>query len=258
MITAVVLTKNAVKTLGKCLDSLKWCDEIIVIDDYSEDKTVTIAKSRGAKVYYRRLRNNFAAQRNFALRKATNKWVLFVDADEEVTSSLHHEIVRRLGKGSEVGFYIPRREFFCGKVLKGADKPANDWSWGPLKLLRLAQKTAGKWKGKVHEQWVVKGKTGQFSSFLLHYSFPDIKTALEKINFYSSLAAKGCVQKKRVFWWEIIIYPIGKFLKNFFWHGGIRDGTRGLIWALLMSIHSFLNKAKIWEQQQKGEPRSCQ
>ncbi len=246
-ISAVILTKNEEGNIGRCLDHLCWCGEVIVIDDYSTDNTVRIAKSRGARVFKRRLNRDFAGQRNFALTKAKNDWVLFLDADEVVSPSLTSEIVRRVREDRYDGFYLSRREVFIGQPLKSADKPIWDWSLGPIKLLRLGKKKKGQWVGRVHERWLIKGQVGQLKTPLLHYSFPDLTTALKKINFYSSIQANKLKAKGiKTSWWQIIIYPLGKFLKNFFWHQGWRDGTRGLIFAFLMSFHSYLVRAKLW------------
>lgn len=250
-ISAVVLTKNEEKNITNCLEHLKWCDEIIVIDDFSTDNTRKLAQSRGAKVYKRKLNNNFAGQRNFGLTKAKFNWILFVDADEIVPPPLADEIVRRLKKTDKLGFYLPRQELFYGQPLICADKPANDWSFGPIKLLRLAKKEAGKWKGAVHETWNINRKVGRFKNSLLHCSFPNLDTALKKINRYSLIKARSLDQQDRkTNIIEVLFYPIAKFFKNFVWHLGFLDRTRGLIFCLIMSLHSFLAKAKLWHLQQ--------
>ena len=252
MISVVVLTKNEEKNIARCLNQLKWADEIIVVDDYSTDDTVRIAKSRGARVFRRKLDNNFAQQRNFALRKAKNKWVFFIDADEIVSPTLANEIVRRVKKDTCDGFYLFRREIFGDKILHCIDKPIWDWTPGPIRLLRLAKKNKGKWVGKVHERWLIAGKIGQLSHPLYHKSFSNLSDALKKINFYSSIRSQELSQKQtKVHWWQIVFYPLAKFLKNFFWHRGFFDGTRGLIFCLLMSLHSFLVRGKLWQLNQR-------
>ncbi len=247
-ISGVVLTKNEEKNIEKCLMSLDWCNEVIVIDDYSTDKTRELAKSRGAVVYKRRLGDDFAAQRNFGLQKATNQWVLFVDADEIISPSLSQEIVRRLKKENYRGYKIPRQEFFINKKLNCSDKSIYDWSLGFNKLLRLGQKNAGKWKGKVHENWEIYDNISQMNNILVHYSFPNITKALKKINQYSSIRAKELHRKGvETDLIEIIFYPIGKFLKDFFWQGGYKDKTAGFIYCLLIAFQSFLTRSKLWQ-----------
>ena len=123
MISALVLTKNEEKNIKKCLQSLSWCDELILIDDYSEDKTLQIVRACHCviKIYKRKLNNNFAAQRNFGLSKAKGDWILFIDADEVVSKSLREEIREKTKKQN--GFYISkacafsikRKDYFLGK-----------------------------------------------------------------------------------------------------------------------------------------------
>lgn len=254
-LSAVVLTKNEEKNIERCLQSLGWVDEIIVIDDFSRDNTVKIAESRGARVFQKKLERDFSSQRDFGLEKVKHDWVLFIDADEVVTSSLAKEIVRRLKKTSANGFQIPRKEFFINRPLRSADKPSWDWSPGPLKLLRLGKKTSGKWQGKVHEVWKIRGKIGDLHQPIYHYSYTNLTKALKKINFYSSIRAESVFKKGgKISAIQIFTYPTVKFLKNFFWHLGFLDKTTGLIFSTLMSLQSFLVKAKLWHHcQARGD-----
>jgi len=252
-ITAVVITRNEAEKIEKCIESLKWCNQVIVIDDFSQDDTVKIAQSRGAEVFQRDLNKDFSAQRNFGLEKAKNDWVFFVDADEIVTPPLAKNIVRRVKKTGYSGFYIPRKELFAGKPLNCTDKPSWDWSFGPIKLLRLGKKGSGKWKGRVHETWQIKGKVGKIGKPLYHHSFENITEALKKINFYTSIKANQDFDTgRKTSIKEIVFYPGAKLFKNFFWHLGFLDGTTGLVFCLLMSLQSFLSKAKLWLLQKKA------
>jgi len=246
-ISAIIITKNEEENIGKCLDSLKFTDEIIIIDDFSSDNTRKIAKSRGVEVFKRHLNNNFASQRNFGLKKAKSQWILFIDADEIVSPLLSKEIVRRVKESSFSGFFIPRKTLFFNKQLNLNDKPAQDWSFGSIKLIRLAKKNSGLWQGKVHEIWKIKGEIGQLKSPILHQSYQSITQALEKINLYSSIKAKSDFEAgKNTSLSEIVLFPIAKFFKNFIFQLGFLDGARGVIFCLLMSLHSFLTKTKLW------------
>ncbi|MBI5122682.1 glycosyltransferase family 2 protein [Candidatus Roizmanbacteria bacterium] len=248
MITAVVLTKNEEKNIKKCLDSLSWCDEIIIVDDCSEDKTADIAKELGAKVYSHKLNNDFSEQRNLGLSAAQGDWVLFVDADEEVSQALWFEIMAITNdpKNLYAGFYIKRKDFLWDKELKYGEL-------GNLKLLRLAKKDAGKWTGKVHEIWKIKGNTLLLQNALLHYPHQTVKEFLQEINYYSSLRAMELHKKKiKVSWWSIIFYPKAKFIVNYFFKGGFQDGLPGLVFAIMMSFHSFLVRGKLWLLWQKN------
>src|SRR6266498_5238516 len=148
MISAIVLTKHQEKNKADCLDSLSWCDEIIVIDDNSEDKTVDLAKKKGVRVIIHKMNNDFATQRNFGLEKAKNEWVLFVDADERVSSALWYEIMQHTNESFNdiAGFYMKRQDTMWGKILKHGET-------GSIKLLRLAKRNVGEWSGRVHEVW---------------------------------------------------------------------------------------------------------
>jgi len=248
MISAVILTKNEEKNIKKCLESLTWCDEKIVIDDFSEDKTVEIAKKMGAKVHAHKLNNDFSEQRNFGLATAQGDWVLFVDADEEVSQALWFEImaVTNDPKNFYVGFYIKRKDFMWGRELKFGEA-------GSLKLLRLAKKEAGSWTGKVHETWRIKGNTLLLQNAILHYPHQSVREFLEEINYYSSLRARELHKKKiKAGWLAIILYPKAKFIVNYFFKGGFLDGLPGLVFALMMSFHSFLVRGKLWLLWQKN------
>ena len=247
MISAVVLAKNEEKNIQRCLESLSWCDEVIVIDDHSTDKTVEIAKKAGVKIYTNSLDNDFSAQRTFGLAKASGDWVLFVDADEKVTSALWYEIMAHTNNPTNpyVGFYMRRIDTMWGKELKHGET-------GNIKLLRIAKKDAGHWQGKVHEKWKVKGKTLVLKKALLHYPHSTIEIFLREINYYTDLRAAELFKKKvQVKAWQIIVYPKGKFFVNYILKAGFLDGLPGLVFALMMSFHSFLVRGKLWLMWQK-------
>ncbi|MBI3070130.1 MAG: glycosyltransferase family 2 protein [Candidatus Levybacteria bacterium] len=244
MISAVVLTKNEEKNIVDCLESLAWCDEIIVVDDNSEDRTSEIAQKMGASVFVHSLDKDFSKQRNFALSKAKGEWVLFVDADERAASGLKEEIIHLTtvhDRGKELnGFFIRRRDFMWGKELKHGET-------GSIKLLRLARKDAGEWEGTVHEKWKIKGRVGELKNPLVHYPHQTIAEFLQEINFYTSLSAKQLYKNGiKVRWFDIILYPKAKFIYNYFIKLGFRDGLPGFIFAILMSFHSFLVRGKLW------------
>jgi len=238
-ISAVVLASNEEKNIRKCLQNLKWCNEILVIDDYSKDKTVQIAKKEGAKVFKRKLNNNFALQRNYGLSKTKSEWVLFIDADEVATKSLRDEILN-LKFNIYDGFFIKRKDYFLRKEIKYGEV-------GKIRLLRLGKKKQGKWKRMVHEYWSVKGKVGELKNPLLHFSHPTISEFIEDINKYSNLHAKELKkEKKKSNLFKIVIWPVGKFIYNYFFELGFLDGKEGFIIGVMMSFHSFLAWSKIW------------
>jgi len=240
MISAVVLTKDEERNIEECLEKLKWCDEILVIDDDSKDKTQEIAKKMGARILSRNLDNDFAEQRNFGLENAHQKWVLFVDADERVSFDLRQEILKAINDISYKGFYLKRHDFFLGKKLKYGDV-------SNAKFIRLLRRGSGKWVGKVHEKWVSDGRVGELKNPLKHYPHPDIVSFLRNINFYSSIRAKELyAQNTKSSVFQIISFPIGKFIYIWIVKLGFLDGTLGVIHALMMSFHSFLVRGKLF------------
>lgn len=253
MITAVVLTKNEENNIEECIKTLKWCDEIVVIDDNSKDQTIKIAKKLGVQVFIKPLNGDFAAQRNFGLKKVkSGDWVLFVDADERVSPELANEIktevasLLHLEGGNEApprdttdGFFIFRRDVMWGKELKYGEFD--------IKLLRLARKHAGVWKRKVHEVWAVQGKTKTLNNLLLHFPHPTINEFLVDIDHYSTLHAHANYKEgKRSSILKILIFPKLKFFNNLILKYGFLDGTHGFVLALLMSFHSYLAWSKLW------------
>lgn len=264
MISAVVLARNEENNLSQCLSGLKWCDEIIVINDGSEDKTAAIAKSLGAKVISHPLFGDFAQQRNFALSLSKGDWIFFVDADERVSSELAQEIQKEIIKDDGTsGYYFHRIDNFMGKFLKHGEiggigskgilgeigEFGGEKGFGKMKgltILRLGKKGSGQWERKVEETWQIQGKTKTLSSPLFHYSHPDLTQFLEDINTRSTLNAQAFFSEgKRVNFWEWL-KPSAKFIWNYFFRLGFLDGKEGFVFAVLMSLHSFLVRGKLY------------
>ncbi|OGK10055.1 hypothetical protein A2767_00290 [Candidatus Roizmanbacteria bacterium RIFCSPHIGHO2_01_FULL_35_10] len=282
-ITVVILTKNEEKNIERAIKSVQFCNEIIIIDDYSSDKTLDIVYKvlKVHKVFQRKLNNDFAGQRNFGMTKAKNEWVFFLDADEEVSDELQNEIksIHRnfqfpispsTSSGSRVksrdnfqsnpeskilnskdtevaAFYIKRRDFFWGEELKYGEtmKLRNQG------IIRLFNKGSGRWEGKVHEVYKLKSQISNvktFHNYLNHFPHQTVKEFLEEVNFYSSLRAKELlVQGKSSNIFEIIFYPLGKFLLTYFVKLGFLDGVQGFVYAFFMSFHSFLVRTKHYQ-----------
>lgn len=248
MISVIILTKNEEKNILDCLESISWADEIIIIDDNSEDRTLDVVRQlslvKKIKIYKKSLENDFSNQRNYALSKATKEWVLFLDADERVSNDLREElntlIVNEKNEHKYDGFYIKRKDILWGKMLKHGEI-------GNIKLLRLARKKAGVWYGKVHEEWQVEGKISDLENYLIHYPHQTVSEFLKEINFYTSIRARELYEKKvQVSLLDIIIYPKAKFILNYFIRLGFLDGIEGFIFAIFMSFHSFMVRGKLW------------
>lgn len=251
MVSAIILTKNEERNIARCIQSVKWCDEIIVVDDNSSDKTIEIARKYKTTIYQRSLNNNFSAQRNFGISKARQEWILFVDSDEVVTDALAYEISSVLGLKKDQnlktlnGFYLKRSDFMWGKQLKYGET-------GNIKLLRLGRKGFGMWEGMAHEEWKIDGLVGKLINPLLHFPHETLSEFLKEINFYTDIRAQELKNKKaKTYSLSILIYPLGKFLVDYFIKRGFMDGVHGLIFALIMSFHSFLVRSKLWLKNEK-------
>lgn len=243
MLSAVVLTKNEEKNIKRCLSHLTFCGEVIVVDDYSADKTVLLAEKQNAVVYKRESKGDFSSQRNFGQEKTNGEWVLFVDADEVVTAELQKEIKQAVTRQMDYNaFYIKRRDWWWGRELWfGETRKVRNKG-----LVRLMKKNSGSWSGKVHEVFLMRGVPGRLKAYLDHYPHQTVKEFLEKINYYSTLRARELLkQGKKINILEIILYPLGKFLLNYFIYLGFLDGPAGFGYAFFMSFHSFLVRAKL-------------
>ena len=246
-ISAVVLTKNEENNLEKCLNSLNWCDEIVVVEDNSSDNTLKIAQKFTSKIFKRKLEKDFASQRNFGLSKVKTKWTIFVDADETVSKELAEEIKNKIVKTDCAGFYLNRVDKFREKELKGGE-------WGNQRLLRLAKTEEGKWERAVHETWRVGGKIGQLKNPLYHSPHQDIFEFVDHIKNYSKIhATENKKEGKTSSLFRIILSPILKFKVNYFLKMGFKDGSIGFIYAILMSFHSFLSWSELWLIQNKSK-----
>lgn len=247
MISAVILTHNDQETIGDVLETLKWCDERIIIDDNSTDKTLELVKPYNVTVIKHALEDNFAAQRNIGLGKAKGEWILFVDSDELVPSKLRDEISGVTKKDSTAaGYYISRKDFLFGRELRYGET-------AHVKLLRLAKKDAGIWERAVHETWNVKGTVASLTTPLLHYPHSRVSEFLTQINRYTTINAREFYNAGiRVSVRQIILYPKAKFIQNYFFRLGFLDGVAGLVVAMMMSFHSFLTRGKLWELQKRN------
>lgn len=243
MLSAVVLTRNESKNLGKCLASLSFCDEIIVIDDNSSDSTLRIAQKFNAKIFKRKLAGDFASQRNYGESKAKGQWLLFVDADEVITSKLADSIKKALSADID-GYYLRRRDFFWGRELKfGETRRVRNGG-----LLRLIKKNSGSWMGNVHEVFHTVKETGRLDGFLDHYPHPTLREFIADINAYSTLRARELYNKgKGTNAIEIIFLPVFKFIYNYIINLGFLDGVPGFTYSFMMSLHSFLVRSKLYQ-----------
>jgi len=244
-VSALVIAHNEEKNIARCLDSLSWADEIVLVDAGSQDGTVRIAREYTQRIYSHPW-EGFVAQRNWALEQAQHQWVLFLDADEVISPRLREEIeaLKAQGVGEHRGFEIPRRSFYLGDWV-------NYGGWYPNYQLRLFDRKRGKWiGGMVHERVEVEGRVGRLKGEILHYPYPDLSSHLQRIDDYSTLKAEDLyLQGKRSHLWDLLFRPFFKFLKMFFLRLGFLEGVRGLVISCLGAHYSFLSYAKLFEKE---------
>lgn len=242
MISVVILIKNEEKNIVDCIETIPEDWEVILVNDNSNDRTVDVAKSlkRELSVYTHDLEGSFAAQRNYGLSKVKNKWVLFLDADERLNQKLIDELILKTTQTIFSGFAVKRVDHMWGKTLRYGEFK-NMW------LVRFGMKDCGEWKGSVHEVWKLEGRIGKLQNELDHYPHQTIGEFISEINVYTTLRAEELHRKKvKVRSIDILLYPKAKFIKNYFFKLGFKDGVPGFIVAVLMSLHSFLVRGKLW------------
>ncbi len=258
-IAAIVITKNEERNITACLESLKWVDELIVVDAESVDRTVELAKARTSHVHVRPW-PGYGPQKNFAMDQATADWVLIVDADERVTDELREEILALLrnspsplpspsgGEGIFVVAYrIPRRNYYYGCWIRGAGQY-------PDPQLRLVRRGRGRYNDlPVHEHLEVEGPVGDLRGHLDHHTHPTVVSHELKIERYSTLAAEERIRngKSAMTWYHLLFNPGWTFIKFYLFRGGYRDGLPGFIVSGFSAAHVLLKYAKIWERTHK-------
>src|SRR3989344_191381 len=239
MLTAIILAKNEEKNIERCIESLSFCDEIVVVDDQSVDNTVKIAKKLNVKILNNKL-VDYASQRNWAIDQVKSSWILFVDADEVVSKELGVSIREKVKINYASGYLVHRVDHIWNHKFKYGDV-GNVW------LLRLARRGAGIWQGSVHETWKIDGRISKLTGVLNHYPHKTVVEFLQKINRYSTLKVDEFYKagrKTNIF--EIVFGPIYRFVYLYICRLGFMDGTAGFVHAMLMSFYVFLVAGKLY------------
>lgn len=253
-IAAVVITKNEERNIEACLATLTWADEIIIVDAESQDRTVELA-SKCTEAVYVQPWAGFGPQKNFGIDKAQADWILIVDADERVSLELREEIQAVLaGEYSSdlVGYDIPRRNYFYDRWIRfGGIYP--DFQ------LRLFKKEAGRYNTTlIHENLILRGRTGRLRGHLDHYTIPTIKAHISKMFLYTTLAAQEKARYvKTVGSAKIAGSHVATIFRTYVLRGGWRDGVPGLIIALFAGLYTFLKYAKLYEMLERGASETC-
>ena len=248
-LSVVVITKNESERIADCLKSVEWAEEIIVLDDFSTDDTVEIAKKFTDKVSQRAM-DIEGKHRNYAYSLASFEWVLSLDADERVTPELRDEITELLKNNPGYkGYTIPRKNFM-GKfwVRHGGMYPS-----AQLRLFRKGEFLYDE-QAEVHPQAYMKGPSGALKSDILHYTYRDFTDAIAKLDRQTDLEARKWFREKRkVGVFGTIRKMIDRFCRAYFKKEGRKDGVIGLFLAVNSGMYQFLSFAKYWELKKNEE-----
>lgn len=248
-ISVVIITYNEEKRLEPALKSVvDIASEIVVVDRFSGDNTVKVAKKYTERVFQRKW-TNFADQKNFANSKASCPWIFSLDADERVSSELRDEIIQMKDEEPECsGFTMPRQTYYLGRWIRHS-------GWYPDRKLRLFRKDSARWEGEyVHESLVIEGKVNALKGSLHHFTYRNIRDHLERINAFSDLGAQKLYARgQKCRWYHLAIVPFLNFLKSYFWRAGFLDGFAGFVIATLHGYSVFVRYAKLKEIWKKGE-----
>jgi len=253
-LSVIIITRNEEHNILRCVDSVRpFADEIVVVDSMSTDRTAQICREFGCKVFSREF-DGYGSQKQFATDQASNDWVLSIDADEVVSEELQHEIYHLFydppeseipNPKSEIphpAYQIPFSLYFMGRLLRHGGV-GNEFH------LRLFNRTKGGFTiVPVHEGIEVKGSVGILKGRIIHFSYRDISHHIEKINTYTSQAAKGYQEKGKSFskTWAVLKFP-ASFVSFYFIKCGFLDGYPGFIWSFLVAVYSTLKVAKTIE-----------
>jgi len=251
-ISAFVICFNEGEQIKDCLDSLSFCDEVFVIDSFSTDKTVEIAKAWGAKVVQREW-TGYRDQKAFGLSNVAHEWVLNLDADERVSTELQKNILRILterkqdphGSGSElVGFYVNRVVFYLGRWWRAG-------GWYPEYRLRFFRKSKVVWGGiEPHEKPIPAGPTGILPGEIYHFTYKNIDEQISQLHRFSTIAAQEDYKAgRRASLVSLVFNPIVRVLKFYILKRGYREGRAGLVVAITEGFYTFMKYAKLWEHE---------
>lgn len=243
-ISAAIITYNEESNIKRCMDSLDFVDEIIIVDSLSSDNTCKIAKDLGAIIIDQKFLGHIA-QKQLAVDNCNNEWILSLDADEEVSKELKKEILALISKPLKHDAYLmPRVSFHLGAWIRHG-------GWYPDAKIRLFNKTKAHWGGyNPHDKVIVNGTVGKLKGDLKHYVFDNLRHNVDTNNSYSSIMAEDLNKNNKKFsFLKLIFKPLGKFLETYIYKRGFLDGMPGFIIAIGAAYSMFLKFAKLWEAQ---------
>lgn len=244
-VTVNIICTNEEKKIRGALESVKWADEIIIVDGGSTDRTLEICREYTDKIFINPW-PGWIKQKNLAISKSSNKWILSLDSDEEVTKELKEEILKELNTGAFEVYYIPIKPFYLGA-------PITHCGWYPGYKIRLFNKEKSKWGGEEpHENLVFTGSSKKLTSDINHYAYDSIEEHLVKINYYSKAGADLLIKKeKKIKSADLILRPLYTFLKQFFLQMGFLDGWRGFLVCAFSGYANLAKYSRAWEMQKR-------
>lgn len=243
-ISACLTVGNEERNIRRCLDSLYWVDEIIVVDSFSDDRTVEICKQYTDRVYQHKWMG-YVGQKELIKEMATHPWILFIDADEEVSPELREEILKEFEIGDTRkydGYEFPRKVFFLGRWITHGE-------WWPDLKMRLYRKDKGICTGREpHDHVLVTGPVKRLHGCLFHYTYDDLSDQISTQNRFSTISSQSLYEDPRQFsGLDLVFRPMFRFFKGYILKRGFLDGFRGFIIANLIAIGVFFKYAKLWE-----------
>ena len=243
-LSVVVITRNEAANIRAALESVRWADELVVVDSGSTDDTLRIARGIADRVTAHEWQG-YGAQKNHAAGLAAHDWILSLDADERVSPALAREIRSLLdAEPAARGYRCPRVTRYLGRWIRSTD-------WYPDLQLRLYDRRAARWSDRlVHESVAIDGAVGRLRGELEHHAYRDVSHHLQTIDRYTTLAARQMRREgRRAGWIDLAVRPPAAFVRNYVLRGGMRDGALGLVVSLLNAGYVFLKFAKLWERQ---------
>lgn len=248
-ISACVIAYNEERKIRRCLQSLAWCDELVVLDSFSTDRTPAICREFTPHVHQHEWLG-YVGQRNFVRNLASHNWLLFLDADEEMSPALRDEILEHFepDAGAYRGYAFPRQVYYLGRWIRHGE-------WYPDVKLRLFHKAHGRTEGvEPHDKIVVKGPVRRLKNPVWHYTYDDISDHLRTLDRFSTITAQQkFVQDQRFRWTNLLVRPWLRFFKGYVLKLGFLDGVRGLLIAAISAFGVGLKYAKMWELKLKHE-----
>lgn len=241
-VSVIVITLNEETAIGRCLASVGWADEIVVVDSGSTDRTAELARAAGARVTIASDWPGFGPQKNRALDLATGDWVLSLDADEWVTPALATEIRAAVSRAdAPAGFELPRLSSFVGREMRHS-------GWWPDHVARLFRRGAARFSDDlVHERLVVSGAVGRLTEPLRHESFTSLEEVVEKMNRYSSASARMRVERgKGGSVAGAVAHGLWAFLRTYLLRAGFLDGREGFVLAVANAEGTYYRYLKAW------------